>query len=199
MAYKRISPQPVVEGGTGAQTLTGIVTGNGTSAFTANAVTQYGVLVGGASNAASSVTVGTNGQVLLGATGANPAFATLTSTGGTIVFTTGANSLNLEASGDSVLKYTGINHASSPYTVLSTDDYISADVTAGVITVLLPNAPTTGRSFTIKDKVGLAGTSNITVTTVGGAVTIDGATSFVMNTAYQAANFIFNATSYEVY
>lgn len=43
--------------------------------------------------------VGSNGQVLIGATAADPAFATLTSTGGTILFTTGANSLNLEAAG----------------------------------------------------------------------------------------------------
>ena len=72
-------------------------------------------------------------------------------------------------------------------------------MTAGVITILLPNAPATGRVFTVKDKVGLAGTSNITVTTVGGAVTIDGATTFVMNTNYQSADFIFNGTSYEIY
>lgn len=64
MAYKRISPQPVVEGGTGATTLTGVVTGNGTSAMTANSVTQYGVLVGGASNAVGSTDVGSSGQVL---------------------------------------------------------------------------------------------------------------------------------------
>jgi hypothetical protein len=97
------------------------------------------------------------------------------------------------------ITYTGVNHAASPYTVLSTDDYISADVTAGVITIKLPNAPATGRIFTIKDKVGLSATSNITVTTVGGAVNIDGATSFVMNTNYEAINVIFNGASYEVW
>lgn len=55
MAYKRISPQPVVEGGTGAITLTGVLTGNGTSAITANTVTQYGTVVAGVSNAVSSI------------------------------------------------------------------------------------------------------------------------------------------------
>ena len=64
MAYKRTSPAPVTEGGTGAQTLTGVLTGNGTSAITANAVTQYGVLVGGASNAVDSTAVGTATHVL---------------------------------------------------------------------------------------------------------------------------------------
>ena len=63
----------------------------------------------------------------------------------------------------------------------------------------MPNAPATGRTYIIKDKVGLAGTSNITVTTVGGAVTIDGATTFVLNTAYESVNVIFNGTSYEIY
>lgn len=120
--------------------------------------------------------------------------------GANITITPGANTITIAANASSAtLNYTGINHASSPYTVLSTDDYISADVTAGVISVLLPNAPTTGRVFTIKDKVGLSATSNITVTTVGGSVTIDGATSFVMNTAYQAISLIFNGTSYEIY
>ena len=76
MAYKRISPQPVNEGGTGASTLTGVLTGNGTSAISANAVTQYSVLVGGASNAVSNVaSVGTSGQLLTSnGAGANPTF-----------------------------------------------------------------------------------------------------------------------------
>src|SRR5262252_2119371 len=80
MAYKRQSPMPVVEGGTGDQTLT-----------------AHGVLVGESTSPITALAVGTNGQVLLGATGADPAFATLTSTGGTITFTLGAHSLNLEA------------------------------------------------------------------------------------------------------
>jgi hypothetical protein len=64
MAYKRITPQPVVEGGTGVATLTGVATGNGTSALTAAAVTEYGVLVGDASNAVASTAVGTATHVL---------------------------------------------------------------------------------------------------------------------------------------
>lgn len=57
MAYKRISPQPIVEGGTGASTLTsnGVLLGNGTSAITAT-------------------TPGTTGQVLTGVTGSAPTF-----------------------------------------------------------------------------------------------------------------------------
>jgi hypothetical protein len=57
MAYKRISPTPVIEGGTGAQTLTsnGVLLGNTTSAITATAA-------------------GTTGQVLTGNTGSAPTF-----------------------------------------------------------------------------------------------------------------------------
>jgi hypothetical protein len=81
MSYKRKSPMPVTEGGTGAQTLTGVLTGNGTSAITANAVTQYNVLVGGASNAVSSITNGTTGQIFTANTGANPGWAAAPSSG----------------------------------------------------------------------------------------------------------------------
>ena len=55
MAYKRISPQPVTEGGTGVKTVTGVLIGNGTSSISGNAVTRYYTLVGGASNAISSI------------------------------------------------------------------------------------------------------------------------------------------------
>lgn len=52
-----------------------------------------------------SLTNGTNGQVIIGG-GASPAWATLTSTGSTIVFTPGANTLNLEAAAALPTTYT---------------------------------------------------------------------------------------------
>lgn len=58
--------------------------------------TNHAVQVGNAAGSLTSLPVGTNGQVLLGATAADPAFATLTSTAGTITYTTGVNSLNLD-------------------------------------------------------------------------------------------------------
>lgn len=77
MAYK---PQvlAVADGGSGANTLTGIVTGNGTSAMTANTVTQHGILLGSASNAVGSTAVGSTGQVLQANTGADPTYSTAT-------------------------------------------------------------------------------------------------------------------------
>lgn len=60
MAYKRISPMPVTEGGTGNKTLT-----------------IHGVLVGESTSAINALTAGTTGQVLIGSTSADPAFGSL--------------------------------------------------------------------------------------------------------------------------
>ncbi len=57
MSYKRTSPQPVVEGGTGATTLT-----------------SHGVLIGNTTSAITATTAGTTGQVLTGITGSAPTF-----------------------------------------------------------------------------------------------------------------------------
>jgi len=122
--------------------------------------------------------------------------------GANVSVTATANAITIAANtGASTIPFRSVNNAASPYTVdsISPDYYISANVTAGVITIRLPNAPTTARVFVVKDAVGLAAASNITVTTVGGTVLIDGATSFVMNSAYQAAQFIFTGTAYEIY
>jgi hypothetical protein len=98
-----------------------------------------------------------------------------------------------------IIPYVSVNHAASPYTALSTDYYISADVTGGVITIRLPNAPATGRVYIVKDQLGLAPTSNITVTTPGGAVLLDGATTYPMNTAFETIQFVFNGVNYEAF
>jgi len=73
--YNGPLPQVVNAGGSGASTLTGVLTGNGTSAFTASAVTQHAVLVGGASNAITSIAPVATGQILVsGGVAADPAF-----------------------------------------------------------------------------------------------------------------------------
>jgi len=69
--------------------LTGIVTANGASAFTANAVTQHGVLIGGASNAASSLGVAATGTLLAGVTASDPAFTASPSVTGNMTAATG--------------------------------------------------------------------------------------------------------------
>jgi hypothetical protein len=99
----------------------------------------------------------------------------------------------------SVQALTPVTHGASPYTVLTTDQFLSCATSGGVITLLLPNAPVTGQVWTVKDASGAAATSNITVTTVGGAVTIDGVTSYVLNVNYQSISVIFDGASYSVF
>lgn len=73
-----VLPLPVARGGVGAATLT-----------------DHGVLVGSGTSAVDALAVGSNGQVLVGSTGADPVFATLSSSNSSVTFTTGAGSLGL--------------------------------------------------------------------------------------------------------
>lgn len=114
-----------------------------------------------------------------------------------VVGNPGTSTLTISATGITTLNYTDVT--TTPYVVLTTDDYISVDSSTIPITIRLPNTNATGRVFIIKDRSGNASANNITVTTVGGAVNIDGATTFVMNTNFESIEVIFNGTSYEVW
>lgn len=82
MSYNGPLPQVVKAGGSGASTLTGVLTGNGTSAFTATAITQHDVLVGAASNAITSVSPSTSGFVLTSnGVASDPSFQTVSASG----------------------------------------------------------------------------------------------------------------------
>lgn len=89
--------------------------------------------------------------------------------------------------------------ADSPYTLTGTDYYVACDPTAGAMTVRLPDSPTNYRMFTIKDRTGQASTNNISITTVTGVKTIDGATTYKLASNYASVNLIYNGTNYEVY
>lgn len=83
MAYNGPLPQVVNAGGSGAATLTGLLTGNGTSAFTGTPITQYNVITGGASNVPNSVAPGNSGIPLISqGAAAQPIFGTATVPGG---------------------------------------------------------------------------------------------------------------------
>lgn len=127
---------------------------------------------------------------VVGVTVSNAEYVTINSSTG---------QLGVTSSIINTLRYTAVNHAASPYTVLSTDDYLGVTTTAGVVSILLPNTTTTGHVIIVKDTAGNSATNAITVTTVGGAVTIDGATSYTIGTNYEAIQLIFNGTSYEVF
>lgn len=108
----------------------------------------------------------------------------------------GTNTLTISVSGIA-FNYTAVS--TSPYTVTATDYYLGVNSSAGAITILLPNAPTAYRTFVIKDVVGSSPTHNITITTVGGTVLIDGNTTFIMNTAYESENLLFDGVGYQIY
>lgn len=99
---------------------------------------------------------------------------------------------------DSTLNLTYNSPGSFPY-VVGNDIFISVDTSGGANTVELPNAPRSGNIYIVKDRTGNAGANNLTVTTVGGAVNIDGAATYVINVNFGSASFIFNGTSYEVF
>ena len=105
----------------GAQTLDGVAYGAGTA------------------NAVGWTAAGTNGQVLIAATGAAPAFATLASAGGTITFTPGVNTLNLEAVVPAGFAWTV---EAVDMTMVVNHGYIANK--AGLLTLLLPAVSAVG-------------------------------------------------------
>jgi hypothetical protein len=64
---------------------------------TGSGLTDNGLLIANGDNPFTTTIAGTNGQVVIASTGDEPDFATITSSGGTISFTPGPNSLNMEA------------------------------------------------------------------------------------------------------
>ena len=113
-----------------------------------------------------------------------------------IVGDPGTNTLTITSS-TSIFAYTNVD--TSPYVVQSTDSYLSVDCSGMAITLQFANAAPSGKGFIVKDRTGFAATNNITVTTVGGAVDIDAAATFVMNTNYESINLMGNGSSYEVF
>lgn len=92
-------------------------------------------------------------------------------------------------------RYTLVTISSGPYNAVSTARYII--VVGGLpLTVNLPAAPLVGDWFVVKDGVGTAAASNITVD--GNGNTIDGAATQLIATNYGALKFIFNGTEWNV-
>lgn len=127
-----------------------------------------------------------------------PAVNILNVLGGVGISTVGAgNTVTINA--DTTLPYTEIDFADSPYTVLATDAFISVDTSGGAITVLLPNTTTTGREVVVKDRTGNGITNNITITTVGGLVNIDGAVTYVLDDDYDSVDILFGSSVYQTF
>jgi len=158
--------------------------------------TNHSLLIGNAIGGISSLGVATNGQIPIGSVGANPVLATLTAGTG-ITITNGPGTITVAATVTTLYNYTNVN--ASPYVVAANDEYLSVDCSGGAITVQLPNAPApaTGRTYIIKDRTGNAAAHNITISC--GALTIDGAATYVINTNFEAVNVLYNGTNYEIY
>ncbi len=168
---------------------TGVIADNAKIRIGTNGIQTATFIVG-----IDGVNVGSTAKVV---TMASDQLGTATITAGTgITVTPGANTITISSAGTTVLTYTNVN--TTPYVVLSTDEWLGVDCSGAPITIQLPNAPSTGRMFVIKDRTGSANTNNITVTTVGGAVLIDGATTYVMNTQYSAIEVLFDGTTYQI-
>ena len=123
----------------------------------------------------------------------------LSSSGNIITDASGDTLTIYETKAQDVTGYKRIDVLDSPYTALDDDYYISVDSSGGPVTVFLPDAPTSRRMFLVKDALGSAAANNITISTPGGVVLFDGATSYVLDTPYEAVLFTFNNTSYEAF
>lgn len=130
---------------------------------------------------------------------ATPAFGILEILGGTNITTSGAGDTVTVSETQSVVlnNYSVANF--TPYVVAATDYYITVDTSAIPITIQLPDAPTAYQVFIIKDSAGNAAAQNITVTTVGGLLNIDAATTFVMNTDWQSIHVVWDLFGYQVF
>lgn len=110
-------------------------------------MTDHGVLLGSGTSPITVTTAATDGQAFLGATGADPAFGTITSSGGSITFTLGANSLNMEAAGGGIMW----NEETGTSVTMAVDNgYIANN--AALVTLTLPDTAALGSAIKIVGK-----------------------------------------------
>jgi hypothetical protein len=120
----------------------GIVKYDGAGTFSSTTITNHSVLVGGASNAITSIPL-TNGQVLIGSTGADPVAATITAgTGITTSLGAGTFTINSVGGGLAWNVVTG-----STQTMISNNGYIANR--AGTVAFTLPTTSAVGDIITV--------------------------------------------------
>jgi hypothetical protein len=95
--------------------------------------------------------------------------------------------------------YKAITFADSPYTVLPTDYYISADTSGGAIIVNFPDAPTNNTTYIIKDRTGNASINNIKVKSLTDASTIDLAASMPIAGNFGSVQLLYHSGNYEIF
>jgi hypothetical protein len=127
----------------------GIVKYDGAGTFTADTVTNHAVLIGGSSNAITSLAL-TNGQLAIGNTGSDPSAATLTAGTG-VSITNGTGSITINALGGG-LTWTSVTGTTQSMAV--NNGYIANN--AGLVTATLPATSAVG------DTVAITGINNAT-------------------------------------
>lgn len=195
----------------GINVATTVVAGTGITATTGNITASAGNIVAtsGSVSANTTVTAGTSlvgtlgltvsaftaGAIVCNNTGV---FSSIAGTSGQVLTSNGAGvAPSFQSAASSPVNV--VLTATTPYVAAAGDYFIGSDCSGGVTTVQLPNAPATGKIFVVKDYTGNAGANNVTVTSVSGAVLIDGAATYVLNTNYEAVQVVFNGTSYSVF
>ena len=115
---------------------TGLIKYDGAGTFSATTVTQHNVLIGGASNAITSLAL-TNGQLAIGSTGNDPSAATLSAgTGISITNASGSITINAVGAGLTWSKIT------ADQTAAVNNGYICNK--AGVLTLTMPSTSAIG-------------------------------------------------------
>lgn len=133
---------------------TGLVKYDGAGTFSATTVTQHSVLIGGASNAITSLAL-TNGQLAIGNTGNDPSAATLTAGTG-VSISNGAGSITINAAGGG-LTWTVVTGATQAMSV--NNGYIANR--AGTVAFTLPTSSAVG------DIVAVTGINTATGWSIG--------------------------------
>ena len=112
-----------------------------------------------------------------------------------------AMTLGAVGSGNSVgVRYQGAATPNANYSIQRTSngntDFLvlcdTALASAG-FTITLPAAPVEGEYYIIKDATGSAGTKNVTI--AGNGHNIDASSTYVINTAYQCVQLVYNAAN----
>jgi len=134
----------------------GIVKYDGAGTFSADTVTNHSVLIGGSSNAITSLAL-TNGQLPIGSTGADPSAATLTAGTG-VTISNGAGSITINAVGGG-MTWTDVTGTSQAMSV--NNGYVADN--ASLVTLTLPTTAAIGDTVIIVGKG--AGGWKITYTT----------------------------------
>ena len=139
----------------------GIVRYDGAGVFGADTVTLHAPVVGGASNALTSILL-TNGQLLIGSTGVDPVASTLTAgTGVSIVNAAGSITLNAAGGG-----LTWSTQTTTPVTA-TVNSGIIANTSAATLVITLPSSAAIGDTVEV---MGLSATQQWQVVRAGTGV-----------------------------